>query len=307
MQLTGLEGATLAQVVEAMQRAFDGGAAFVELDALDPDRARGRHAGERVELDGVAFVHRPWRVWVELADRLGCRLATPLPQGGARVRIRLERLAPRSRDRDPGRYGEAGAFARVHQLEDPSFLLDWRDAVARAALPTRPRVLDLGCGRGELLADLARRLPDAALVGVDRDASALAVARRALPGANLLEADLNTLDAATLGAFDLVFATGVLQSPSVDDRALLRVIVGQLAAPAGAIVLGVPNARVQDGELTHGGRVVNLREPELGLVVKDVAFYRRYLQQHRARVYVTGRHLLLVTAVGARAGGRGTG
>ena len=33
----------------------------------------------------------------------------------------------------------------------------------------------------------------------------------------------------------------------------------------------------------------NFREPELGLLVKDVAFYRKYLQQHDRQV----SHLIL--------------
>lgn len=41
----------------------------------------------------------------------------------------------------------------------------------------------------------------------------------------------------------------------------------------------------------------NFREPELGLVVKDLAFDRKYLQQHARQVFVTGQHYLLVTAV----------
>ena len=35
----------------------------------------------------------------------------------------------------------------------------------------------------------------------------------------------------------------------------------------------------------------------VSLLVKDVAFYRKYLQQHDRQVFVTGQHYLLVTAV----------
>jgi hypothetical protein len=41
----------------------------------------------------------------------------------------------------------------------------------------------------------------------------------------------------------------------------------------------------------------NFRQPELGLVIKDVAFYRKYLQQHDREVFVTGHHDLFVTGV----------
>jgi hypothetical protein len=43
----------------------------------------------------------------------------------------------------------------------------------------------------------------------------------------------------------------------------------------------------------------NFAQPELGLVVKDIAFYRKYLQQHGLHVFVTGRNYLFVTGVRA--------
>ena len=42
-------------------------------------------------------------------------------------------------------------------------------------------------------------------------------------------------------------------------------------------------------------RLKNFAQPELGLLVKDVAFYRKYLQQHARQVFVTGKHYVLVT------------
>jgi hypothetical protein len=69
--------------------------------------------------------------------------------------------------------------------------------------------------------------------------------------------------------------------------------------PRGAVILGFPNCRYVDGEVEHGTRMKNFRQPELGLLVKDVAFYRKYLQQHHRKVFVTGKHYVLVTGVAA--------
>ena len=68
-------------------------------------------------------------------------------------------------------------------------------------------------------------------------------------------------------------------------------------APTGAVIFGVPNCRIVDGETQYGARMKNFRQPELGLLVKDVAFYRKYLQQHGRRVFVTGKNYIFVTAV----------
>ena len=188
------------------------------------------------------------------------------------------------------RYGTDTAFARISKLEDPDFLVDFADALARVG-PYR-RVLDLGVNTGDELALLD---PTAALVGIDHSASAIAVARERFPRAEFHVADVNALP--PLGEFDLVLSLNTLQSPTVDDRELLRRITQHHLAPRGAVILGVPNCRYVDGEVEYGARMKNFREVELGLLVKDVAFYRKYLQQHHRHVFVTGKHYILVTAV----------
>lgn len=87
-----------------------------------------------------------------------------------------------------------------------------------------------------------------------------------------------------------------MQSPDLDDRALLRTLVQRSVSPGGALVLALPNSRYRGGELLYGARTKNVRQPELSLLVKDIAFYRKYLQQHRFRVNVTGKYQLFVMA-----------
>jgi SAM-dependent methyltransferase len=275
-----------------------------ELDVVDPDLGRGRYAGELVEHEGVAYVHRPLRAWVELAERLGMRLLVPRPLAPPLVRLTFEPL-----DRDAAlyatagepteRYGAGSAFARVSKLEDPGFVIDVAEALARVPLPPAPRILDLGVNTGDELA-LFDHLAGAQLAGIDHSASAIAIARHRFPHAALHVADLNSLGALGLGRFDLVVAMSTLQSPGIDDRELLRRIVQDHLAPDGAVLLGVPNCRYVDGEVEYGARMKNFRQPELGLLVKDVAFYRKYLQQHHRQVFVTGKHYLLVLGVRAR-------
>jgi SAM-dependent methyltransferase len=306
--------------VQARQAA---GEARIELVVLDPDRGAGRYAGEAVaagegEPPGAVGLHRPWRVWIELADRLGLRLHTPRPLPGGRVRLALSPLAEVSWDDAAAageasgdrteRYGAASGYARIHKAEEPGFVLDLAEALARCRLPAAPRVLDLGVNDGDELA-LARALcpalAEARFTGVDHSASALAAAAARLghlppQRLRLVRADLGALgdgDPLALGRFELVICLGTLQSPGVDDRALLRRVVQDHLAPGGAVLLGLPNCRYRDGELVHGARMKNFRQPELGLLVKDVAFYRKYLQQHGRQVFVTGQHTVLVTGV----------
>jgi SAM-dependent methyltransferase len=302
-------GEPLLDILGFVEGELAAGAAALAFRVLDPDLGRGRYAGELVEHAGAAHVHRPLRVWVDLAERLGLRLLTPRadPADPGLVRLCFERLDRRNRwDAEPAasadaaapeRYGAASAYARIAKLEEPGFVIDLADALGRARLAPGARVLDLGVNTGDELALIARAAPGIELVGIDHSGSALAVARARFPRFRFVEADLAALATLELGAFDLVISLNTLQSPGVDDREVLRRIVQHHLAPAGAVVLGLPNARYVDGELEYGARMKNFRQPELGLLIKDVAFYRKYLQQHGRQVFVTGKHTVLVTGV----------
>lgn len=307
-------GEPLLEIIGYLEHAFaDGEAsdAACAIRVLDPDRGRGRYAGEHIVIDGVAYTHRSFRTWVDLAERLGLRLATPHAAEPPLVELRFERLAPLPRRRatvqsDPTeRYGVDSEFARITKLEDPGFVIDLRDAIGRAALGPEARVLDLGVNTGDELALLcALGVRQGAITAIDHSSSALAVARARFPSARLVEADVNGLaetpppaSVGELGRFDLVLSIGTLHSPSIDDRAVLRAIVQNHLTARGAVIVGFPNTRYRDGEVEYGTRMKNFRQPELGLLVKDVAFYRKYLQQHDRQVFVTGKHYLLVTAI----------
>jgi SAM-dependent methyltransferase len=277
----------IAYVCEALARGER-----AELDVVDPDRGAGLYAGEATG-DGV---HRPWRVWTELADRLSARVSAHT--NGDRVIVTFTAL---DRDRVPERgeateaYGKGSGFAAIKKLEDPSFVLDLREALARAKLPATASVLDVGVNTGDELALVYEAAPIARITGIDHAESAIAIARQRWP-----RAEFHVADAAaplSLGRFDLVIAIGMMQSGSLDDRALLRRLVQDHAQ--GSIILGVPNCRYVDGEISYGARMRNFAQPELGLVVKDIAFYRKYLQQHGLHVFVTGRNYLFVTGVRA--------
>ena len=310
-ELVVFRGEPLLDIIDHVQRRLAAGAQVVTFAALDPDHGRGLHAGEPVQLAGVTYLHRPYRVWVDLAGRLGLRLLTPRPLAPPLLELRLERLDPAvdwhsAAVAEPlEKYGAGSAFARICKLEDPDFVIDFCDAIDRARVAADARVLELGVNRGDALALLCARVPGlaqrGALVGVDHSESALAVARARFPGGRFITADLGRLgEAGELGGrFDLIVALDTLQSSGLDDRALLRALVQDHLAPRGSLVIGAPNCRYLDGEQVYGARMRNFRQPELGTLVKDVAFYRKYLQQHARTVYVTGKHEVLITAVPA--------
>jgi SAM-dependent methyltransferase len=112
-------------------------------------------------------------------------------------------------------------------------------AVERYAGRSGLRLLDAGCGDGQMTVALARRHPEWRVLGVDlrEDLIALGRARaRELPNARFRRADL----AAPLpeGGFDAVLAIEILEEIADDTRAL-EVLAAALV-PGGLMVVHVP-------------------------------------------------------------------
>jgi hypothetical protein len=64
----------------------------------------------------------------------------------------------------------------------------------------------------------------------------------------------------------------------------------------GSIILGFPNCRWIDGEMITGAKSKNYSFPEMSVLVKDIYFCKKYLQQKKFRVTITGKDYLFLTA-----------
>ena len=126
---------------------------------------------------------------------------------------------------------EGGWLGRLHQQ-----IADRTVDLALSAGPAPQRILDVGCGAGYLLRQLADRCPDAELTGVDPAPAMIAAARAAAAGDRLqwregMAEELPFPDR----AFDLVVST-----TSFDHWADQRAGLGECArvlAPGGWLVL----------------------------------------------------------------------
>lgn len=103
------------------------------------------------------------------------------------------------------------------------------------------RVVDLGCGTGELTASLAHKLPGSDVTGIDSSAEMLAQARSLTR--RRLRFEQQAIENVR-GEWDLVFSHAALQW--VDGHAALIPRVFSLVAPGGQLVVQVPSNHNHD-------------------------------------------------------------
>ncbi len=130
-------------------------------------------------------------------------------------------------------HGHHESVLRSHQ---------WRTAANSAGflladLGTGDRVLDVGCGPGNITADLAQYVPDGSVVGIDLSEEIIARAtsdHAATPNVSFRVGDVYGLDAPD-GSYDVVYAHQVLQhlhDPVAALREMRRVL-----APGGLLAV----------------------------------------------------------------------
>ena len=106
---------------------------------------------------------------------------------------------------------------------------------------TPARLLDIGCGNGELLAAAAARWPSAELVGLELSEAAVAAAHRKVPSARVSACDL--LGEAAPSEYEARWATHAVCSEvleHVDDPVALLGSARQWLAPGCRLIITVP-------------------------------------------------------------------
>lgn len=149
--------------------------------------------------------------------------------------------------------------------------LPWhtRSIAARLGNLSGKRVLDIACGTGQWLGELARRGAEPS--GIDISALAVAQARRRMPASDIREGIAEQLPFAD-ASFDLVTCMGSLEH-FLDQPAALREMQ-RVARPGGRLLVLVPNAGFLTRRLgLYGGTgQVAIRE-----TVRELEDWRRLL------------------------------
>lgn len=128
-----------------------------------------------------------------------------------------------------------------------------RTLVGEAVRTGAPNLVDLGCGNGMLLAEVARRLPDVELAGVDLSPALIERNRRAWPEVRWHTLDLDRPGAVPeelAGRFHAVVASEVIEH--VERPEALLANARALAAPGATLLLSTQSGRMRETERRVG-------------------------------------------------------
>ena len=181
-------------------------------------------------------------------------------------------------------------------------MLHYLKALQSVQLEKRKRVLNLGVNSGEefeTIKQYSKDFTNLELVGVDYCSSAIQKAQEKFQNDTntmFLEGDINNLEELNLGKFDVIITIGTLQSSNIDFNKTFMNIVQNYLEKDGSMIMGFPNCRWIDGEMIYGAMVKNYNYSELSNLYKDVNFCKKYLQQKKFRVTITGKDYIFLTA-----------
>lgn len=279
---------------------------YLTFEVLNPDVTRGKYAGESVTFDNQTYLYRSYKAWSDLGELLFCRMLTPKAVSEYTVQITYEKLdlsdSFHHSEAAEEKYGTESRFASIHKNEEPAFLAPYLRALRSVRVGERIRILNLGINTGDEF-DLIRQIlsPETyekiELVGIDHSETAVAAARERFSEGNatFYVHDINDLSSLHLGRFDLIITIGTLQSPGIEFKPLFMKLVQEYLTAKGAMIVGFPNCRWMGGEMIYGAKAPNYPYSEMTLLYKDVYYCKKYLQQKKFRVTLTGKEYVFLT------------
>ena len=280
----------------------------ITFDVLNPDLAEA-YAGEELYINDTLYRYRGYKAWTDLAELLLCKMLTPKESTYPLVTLNFKKLEVKNsfhldtQSPKEEKYGVDSPFSQIHKMEEPAFLYYYMQALENAKHHLKTRILNLGINRADEFQVIKDSLdPDTyanmELVGIDHSKTAIEYASSLFPEDNVhfYAEDINHLEHLTLGKFNLLISIGTLQSPSINFKPFFMSLVQNYLEKNAAIILGFPNSRWIGGEVVYGAKAPNYIMSEQSLLYNDVIFCKKYLQQKKYRVTITGKQYVFLTA-----------
>ena len=280
---------------------------IISFNVLNPDVAEG-YAGTKVNIENKFYLYRGYKSWVDLAELLGCKMCTPQVLVHPLVILTFEKLTLDSFHIDTKspkeeKYGTSSPFNQINKMEEPTFFYYYNQALDNVKVENKIHILNLGINTGDEFQVIKNKVDTNKyehmnLVGIDHSKTAIDYAKKVFGEDNVRFhiADINDIDNLNLGKFDLLISIGTLQSPSINFKPFFMSLVQTYLKKDAAIILGFPNSRWVGGEMVYGAKAPNYSMSEQSLLYNDVIFCKKYLQQKKYRVTLTGKQYVFLTA-----------
>ncbi len=250
-----------------------------------------------------------YRAWTNLAELHFCKMLTPKIVSNKKIELTFQKLNLNDSFHNDNfidkkeKYGITSKFFTIDKNSEPTFLLAYKRALESVNITTRKEILNLGINKAdefELIQELIDKesFKTINFRGVDHSASAIAFAKERFSQKNFYfyQHDINLLNKLELPKSDLIISIGTFQTPEINYKPFLMSLVQNHLTSNGAFILGFPNSRWIDNELIYGAKAPNYPYSEMSLLFNDVIFTKKYLQQKRFRVTITGREYIFITA-----------
>lgn len=248
-----------------------------------------------------------YKALTNLAEILFCKMTTPLILENNLVKIGFKKLNTHSSfhqslENSSEKYGKDSLFATIHKNEEPTFAIPYIHALKLAKLQNKSRILNLGINSGDefaIIEEVFKESSHIEFIGIDYCQSAINEAKKRFkdkPNFKFYAHDINALEELDLGKFNLIISIGTLQSSNLDFKLTFMNIVQNYLDKKGSLILGFPNCRWYDNEMIYGAKMPNYSFSEMTLLFKDVYYCKKYLQQKKFKVMLTGKEYLFLTA-----------
>ena len=248
-----------------------------------------------------------YKAWIDLAQLFFMKMLTPIKKDDNSLILKFERLNQNSSfhkaDKSSEKYGVDSEFFKIDKTAQFSFLYHYQKALEFINIKERKRILNLGINKGDEFKVIQKILSSddfnsKEFVGIDYSNSVIEYAKKDFPfsNSNFYSHDINRLQELSLGRFNLIISIGTLQSSNINFNETFMSLYQNYLEKNGAIILGFPNCRWIDGEMVYGASAPNYPFSEMSLVLKDIHFCKKYLQQKRYRVTITGKDYLFLSA-----------
>ncbi len=259
-----------------------------------------------LELSDTDIDNIGYKAFVDLAQIFFMKMLTPTTKNGKTTLVfyKLKKNSSFHKALNTNeKYGVESEFFTIDKTTQFSFLYHYQQALKFINIQDKQAILNLGVNRGDefrVIKDMLDHdeFKNKEFVGIDYSSSAVEFATNDFQDSNVdfICHDINALAELNLGKFDLIISIGTLQSTNINFNATFMSIYQNHLEKGGAIILGFPNCRWIDGEMIYGAKAPNYAFSEMSLVLKDIHFCKKYLQQKKYRVVITGKDYLFLTA-----------